>query len=185
VLSDKTNFFVMAVILLLVTSCGDGSDNGGDAASACSFSLHANEPDLSAAPYFSANTVSVGNSVDLFVPVDAQTAYIGIWMISSIQRNDLVITKVVEEAIVPGEQTLRYQIVTNATDYPPGAYFADIELCDNSNSCSGANVGTGVAYSYSVYNPDLNNYWREVFYKNGPVREGSSACFKMTYLTVI
>jgi len=176
----KKGFGFVASIALMVTlmSCSNGDDSPS-----CTFALHGGEPDLTAAPSFSASSVSVGSMATLFVPVDADTSHIRIALIGGINSNNIYVEQLVAEAVVPGAQTLQYQIDTSA--YTPGSYYPDIDLCDNSNDCSGVNSGIGVAYTYSLFAANSAHYTRRLFWNNGSVNGAESdACLNIPYMAV-
>lgn len=164
---------------LLLAACSDSSGEGGS----CTLMDVNGEPDLTGPPQFSATSATTNDVVRLSVPIDADTAYISVWMVSSIESSNIYLYKVLEEAVTPGAQT--WQADINLSAYSLGRYFADIEVCNNLNGCSGTNTGIGASYSYDLTALNTSNYARRIFWNNGAVNNSAQdACFSIPYLTV-
>lgn len=172
---------VLTGLCVFMASCGGGGDGGGNIASCSDIISIAGEPDMTGAPYFSASTVTAGDLVTISVPIDADVAHISLSMISDLQATNISIVSVVSEAVTPGEQVWQYQIDT--TNYDASVYYPDIDLCTDSNSCTGASAGIGVAYSVSIM--DYYNYYRRQFWNNGLVNDTeTAACMRVPFVRV-
>ena len=164
---------------LLLAACGDSGGGGGS----CTLMDVSGEPDLTGPPQFSVTSATKNDVVTLSVPIDADTAYISVWMVSSLEQSNIFLYKVLEEAVTPGEQI--WQANINLSNYQASNYFADIEVCNNLNGCSGTNTGIGVSYSYDLTLSTSSNYSRRIYWNNGSVNNSAqNACFSISYLTV-
>jgi hypothetical protein len=165
-------FGLSITALSVLTACGGGGSSSSSSGGGSSCSDISGEPDVLGAITFTPAAAHAGDTVMINIPVDAETAYVGVTLANasytgggaSINGSGGVIVTVPSPAV----QTLQIP-VTGSPLAPADSYFPSISLCSvEIGACEETDGSGGVAVTYaSVPQPGFDNLSRFKFFANG------------------
>lgn len=171
-----------------LTACGGGGGGGSSAGPAgpCVVADVPGVPNLMGEPFFSPTSVPPGGSVDVNIPIDSDTGFITVTLLTA-HRSPAALP-VNHPVSLIGDQTAVVTVTVNS-GAADDLYFPQLNLCTDFGSCVGSpsSTGKGVAYTTDDLTLPGPNYIGFTYADSGtippdpPVEE---TCLEVPYLSV-
>jgi hypothetical protein len=137
-ISSRARFASLLLLSLFAAACsGGGDDDDNDPIYVDGDGM----PELTGSPTWELSTVPAGDTLDVYVPVDTDTAYarVGVYDVAT----DTLLVANWAETAAPGATQTGFVTIPLAT--AAGAYYMDVDLC-SSDAC---------------FQPYMRNYYRQ------------------------
>lgn len=159
-LTGKVSAAVVLASLLSLTACGGGGSSapatGGGATGGGSTACTdvSGEPDIMGQITFTPSTTTAGQTVMMNIPIDAETAYVGVTFLNATSTAGGSSVNGTGGVIVPvtstGAQTLQVPVITSPTA-PADSYFPSIVICSGElGACDSTDGSAGTAVTYAT-----------------------------------
>ncbi len=174
-LTGKVSVAVVLASLLSLTACGGGGSSSpaaGGGLTACADIP--GEPDILGQITFTPATTTAGQTVMMNIPIDAETAYVGVTLANASFSAGGASTNGSGGVIVPvtstGAQTLQVPVIISPSA-PADSYFPSINICSGEiGACEGVSGSAGTAVTYAtVPLPGFDSLSRFKNFENGNV----------------
>ena len=105
----------------------------------------ANQPDLTGAPRWSSSSAHFGDTMKLYVPVDAETGFVSVVVNDTRNENSIFAGSGANYSITPG-RTQTVEVLVKINPSVRGKYFPIITLCRSSEACISSETGLRIIY---------------------------------------
>jgi uncharacterized delta-60 repeat protein len=167
-----TRSLSILVLTALLNACG-GSSGPPTTTSSCAPADIPGEPDVLGQPTINASKASPGDTVDVSIPIDADTGYVIVQLYSGTISSTTRVSDVHLTIANPQTQTISMKLPVNATT--ADNYHVGIGVCSDAATCDGSGTGTGTAVYYGIETNADTVLSRALLMRNGAVVNSSSA----------